>query len=89
MDNISSDWPKILWCIPFIKFTDVSLTLYHEIGHHVHRYIKPEYKNKELVADDYAKILSKRMGRRRYWYLFPFIFIIVIIGKIYKLIKKK
>jgi hypothetical protein len=49
----------------------VAQTLYHEIGHHIHYTIRPEYKEKEDVADRWSKKLTAKFLRRKYWYIIP------------------
>jgi hypothetical protein len=73
VDNIVSSWPA-----PVIKwrlFRDILLVevFYHELGHHIHKTSAPEYKEREDVADHWAKKLSRLYLRRQYWYLTPFI----------------
>jgi len=45
--------------------------LFHELGHHIHRTIRPEHTEKEDVADDWAKKLSGNFIRKKYWYAMP------------------
>ena len=45
--------------------------LFHEIGHHIHRKIRPEYKEKEDVADNWAGKLNANFIRKQYWYALP------------------
>jgi len=57
--------------------------LYHELGHHVHYFIRPEYKEKEDVADDWRNRFMANFLRKKYWYaVWPFI----LRGKIRRLI---
>lgn len=60
--------------------------LFHEIGHHIHRTIRPEYKEKEDVADDWAGKLNANFVRRRYWYALP---ILLPASKTYRLMRRK
>jgi hypothetical protein len=43
--------------------------LFHEIGHHVHRTVSPEFREKEDVADDWGKKLTQNYFRKHYWYV--------------------
>jgi hypothetical protein len=45
-----------------------SYTLYHELGHHIHETQRPEYRERENVADTYAFRLLRRYWLRR-WYV--------------------
>ncbi len=88
MDNVM-DLPKLLRIIPLLKYFLIGYTLYHEIGHHIHKYIKPEYKKKELVAQDYNRKLLNKMMFTRYWYFVPLFFILAMIIKGTKFFIKK
>jgi hypothetical protein len=48
-----------------------SQTLYHEIGHHIHKTQNPEYKEREDVADVWAEKLIRYYFYHKYWYIFP------------------
>ena len=39
---------------------------FHEIGHHVHRTVRPEYREKEDVADVWKVRLQRNYYRRRF-----------------------
>jgi hypothetical protein len=43
--------------------------LYHELGHHAHT-IRPEYREKEDVADSWGVRLSVNHLRQSYWLLY-------------------
>jgi hypothetical protein len=62
--------------------------LYHELGHHIHT-LRPEYREKEDVADNWATRFSINHVRRRYWYLYPALWIAAKVGKVFGLFKKK
>lgn len=46
---------------------EISRVLFHEIGHHIHRSKRPEYREPENVADRYMRIYLKRFVWRS-WY---------------------
>jgi hypothetical protein len=50
-DNPCSRWNPISWIDKF----NMELTLYHEIGHHVHRHTFGQDPEQEDAADKYAK----------------------------------
>jgi len=51
-------------------------TLYHEIGHHIHYTVRPEHREREDIADEWANKLNKKFVRRRYWYIYPLLFLL-------------
>ena len=75
IDNILLNWPIVLVKIPFIYDNLIAETLYHELGHHIHKYHEPIFKEKENVAEAWSKRLSNYYLRRRYWYLSVIFFI--------------
>ena len=40
--------------------------LFHEIGHHIHRTIRPEYREKEDVADVWKVRLQRNYHKQRF-----------------------
>lgn len=54
--------------IPYIAFSGV---LYHEIGHHIHKTSRPEFREQEDVADKWRDKLGSRFLWKHYWYLSP------------------
>jgi hypothetical protein len=71
VDQILRRFPRWALWIPFMRYAAISDTLYHELGHHVHLFISPEYREKEDVAEDWKKKFSGHFLRRKYWYLIP------------------
>ena len=47
--------------------------LFHELGHHIHRTIRPEHTEKEDVADKWAGKLNANFIRKKYRYAMPVI----------------
>ena len=86
IDNIISNSSKYLMIIPLFKYLILSKTLYHELGHHVHKCIKPEYKEKEKNAEEYRIYFQILMFKKRYWYLF---YLFIFIKKIFNIFHKK
>jgi hypothetical protein len=76
IDQIFRRYPRWALWIPFIRYAVVGKVLYHELGHHVHLFIRPEYREKEDVADDWGKRFSAHFLRRKYWYLIPVVKVI-------------
>ena len=74
-----------LW-IPPIRDLVFGHVLFHELGHHIHDTIRPEYVEKEDVADSWGKKLSGEFIRKKYWYAMP---IIVPVMKVYKFMRRR
>lgn len=74
VDNIcsaeSSWWRKF----PILRYLRPSEVLYHEIGHHIHKFHRPEHTEREDVAEDWSRKLRGRFIRKHYWYLFPVLY---------------
>ena len=70
VDQILTQYPEIFLLVPMFKAYVVGETLYHEIGHHIHRLKEPGYRTeKEAVADQWKEKLLQGFFVRRYWYL--------------------
>jgi len=52
--------------IPLLRTGIFGLVLFHEIGHHIEATIKPEFREKEDVADSWSKRLLTDYCRERY-----------------------
>jgi len=71
VDQILGHWKPLPMWIPVLRDFAVARTLYHELGHHVHLFIRPEYREKEDVADAWRDKFMRMVLRRKYWYLIP------------------
>jgi hypothetical protein len=70
IDQIFLNYPEVLLLLPQFKTFVIGETLYHEIGHHIHRLEEPGYRSdKEVVADQWKEKLLQVFLVRRYWYL--------------------
>lgn len=69
IDNIVRQYPPWSLCLPLLCDILLGETFFHELGHHLHRTKRPEYRNPELVADDWGELLQRRYVRKRYWYI--------------------
>jgi len=58
---------------PVLRYLVVGQVLYHEIGHHIHAVHRPEYAEKEDVAENWGGALTRRFFRQRFWYFYPFL----------------
>lgn len=70
--------------VPLARTACFGHVLFHEIGHHVHATVRPEFREKEDVADDWGKKLLRNYVHEQYsyipkWVLRPF-------GRILKMI---
>ena len=88
VDNIcaaeSSWWRKV----PLLRYMRPSDVLYHEIGHHIHKAHRPEYTEREDVAEDWGRKLWGRFLRKHYWYLFPVLYVLArLLSPLVKLAK--
>ena len=59
--------------VPLIRDMVFGHVLFHELGHHIHSIIRPEYREKEDVADTWAGKLNTNFVRKTYWYGVPVI----------------
>ena len=71
VDNLIDAWHPILLRISFFRDFAFSQVIYHEIGHHVHKVIRPEHREREDVADNWLNEFDKAYFWREYWYLLP------------------
>jgi len=70
VDRILGQVPEVILLVPLFKTYLLGETLYHEIGHHIHRLNEPGYRTqKEFVADQWKEKLLQGFVVRRYWYL--------------------
>ena len=69
VDQMFADCPEVFLLLPPVKTYLIARTLYHEIGHHIHRLKQPGYRaDQETVADEWRDKLLRDFARRRYWY---------------------
>ena len=71
LDGALGGLPSLLQRVALIREMVLAETVFHELGHHIHRTSRPQYREREDVADDWARKLSKGYFRRQYWYLRP------------------
>ena len=83
LDKTLSNYPKRLLWIPFFRELHVVNVLYHELGHHIHNFVRPEYREKEDVAEDWRKKLMTNFLRKKYWWA---IWPIVLYGKMRRMV---
>jgi hypothetical protein len=67
VDNVLKGWEKGWWLkLPFMRNMLLSDVLFHEIGHHIHYTTRPEYREKEDVADVWKVRLNDIYLRKRH-----------------------
>jgi hypothetical protein len=70
VDNTLRGWEKGWWLrVPFLRESKLSEVLFHEIGHHIHFAIRPEYRDKEDVADVWKVRLQRNYHQQRFSWL--------------------
>ena len=67
VNNIVEAFPPMLFRVPLFRDMVFAEVLYHEVGHHIHRTVRPEYQEREDVADKWRGVLWWSFFRRRYW----------------------
>ncbi|MGH9929168.1 MAG: hypothetical protein ACREA9_08065 [Pyrinomonadaceae bacterium] len=72
VDNIIAQCPRAVK-LPAIRDALFADVLFHEIGHHIHVTRTKQFREREDVADDWARSLGEIYLRRRRWYLAPLI----------------
>jgi hypothetical protein len=82
VDNTLSGREKGWWLkLSLQREVSLASVLFHEVGHHIHYTTRPEFREKEDVADSWMRKLRKNYLRRRYAWLIPFIPFLRIIGE--------
>ncbi len=60
VDNTLKPWGRAWWLrLPYSREMMLGGVLFHEIGHHIHFATRPEYREKEDVADDWMRKLRR------------------------------
>lgn len=73
VDRILASAPGWRAHIPTAGFFLFSNVLFHELGHHLHKTRRPEFKEREDVAEEWRKKLTKIAFRKRYPFAMPFL----------------
>jgi hypothetical protein len=77
--TLGSFTPKGFLWIPLFRKVCLGQVLFHELGHHVHNTIRPEYCEKEDVAEAWGGRFMTNFIAKRYWYA---VWPIILFGKI-------
>jgi hypothetical protein len=70
--------------IPLVRTACFGKVLFHEIGHHVHATVRPEFRAKEDVADDWGTKLLRHYVHTQYSYIPKWV--LRLFGRVLKLI---
>jgi hypothetical protein len=73
VDKILVSVPGFLLHVPIVGFMTIGKVLFHELGHHIHKTTRPEFKEREDVADKWSRELLKIAVLKRYRYAMPFL----------------
>ncbi len=71
VDRIFRNYPAKLLKFPVTREVQLGATFFHELGHHIHAEHRPEFKEKEDVADIWKQKGQGNFLRKRFWYLTP------------------
>lgn len=71
IDSIFANFPRRL-SFPLMREASLADVFFHELGHHIHAEHRPEFKEKEDIADRWSKKGTGNYIWRRFWYLAPF-----------------
>lgn len=67
VDNALRGWENGWWLrIPLLREGKIGDVLFHEIGHHIHFSYRPEYREREDVADVWKVRLQKQYAKNRF-----------------------
>jgi hypothetical protein len=86
VDKILQSLPGMSRRVPLLRDVMFGHVLYHEIGHHIHETIRPEYREKEDVANKWAGKMNAKFIQHKYWYLVP---LLLPASKIYTWMKRR
>lgn len=72
VDRTFEDAPRWLLSLRLVRNLLLAHTLFHELGHHIHKVERPERREREAVADDWGHQLSRYYARVKHpiaWFL--------------------
>jgi hypothetical protein len=70
IDRIVNGWPTFLFKMRFFRDIAICHTLFHEIGHHLHKKIEYGVGDSEKNARKWEIYLNREYLFKKYWYLF-------------------
>ena len=62
--------PRWLFLLPIMRYIVIADVFYHELGHHIHYVLRPEFRDREDVADTWRAKLTSNFIRKKYPILF-------------------
>jgi len=71
VDNTLRNWSAFFLWSSFVREQLLGDVLFHEIGHHIHYSVRPEYREKEDVADAWKVRLERNYHRTQFSWLRP------------------
>lgn len=84
VDAIFDGRSKLLVNIPPVRDVLLGRTLYHELGHHIQRVVRPEHRDPEEVAEEWRRRLLRTYFRKTYWYLFPVLWPVTLLARAFR-----
>jgi hypothetical protein len=67
VDNALEPWRKGWWLkVPIVREIALKDVLFHEVGHHIHATVRPEFREREDVADVWKVRLDRHYLRHRH-----------------------
>jgi hypothetical protein len=79
VDKILAQAPSWWAHVPLVGFFLFGHVLFHEVGHHLHKTRRPEFKEREDVAEGWEKKLIKIAFQKRYRRVMPFLRLLRVI----------
>lgn len=79
VDQIDVMPHSLRWIRPLSDLVFGSV-LYHELGHHAHT-LRPEFQEKEDVADSWAGRFTANHIKKAYWYLYPALRLVAVVRR--------
>ena len=66
VDQVLQGVPAWATRVPVVRSLLFGFVLFHEVGHHIHAVQRPEYREREDVADDWQRRLAQAYLKRRH-----------------------
>ena len=66
VDQVLQGVPGWAIRVPVVRALLFAFVLFHEVGHHIHAVQRPEHREREDVADDWQRRLTRAYLRRRH-----------------------
>lgn len=71
IDKIIYRWPALILEAQLFQDMLFAEVLYHELGHHIHKTSAPENREREQLAEDWARSLGRFYFRKRHKWIKP------------------